>query len=96
MLHAPHAGLLLGACLHLGILSHHPIYSGFFSVAMGLWFVAQGWTALGEVSFLAPGLPLKPTAPPKVDFTSLCARFIKDELGRVLLAHAMTRGHRDV
>lgn len=45
----PHPGLLLGACLHLGILSHRPIYFDFFPVAMGLWFVAQDWSALRNV-----------------------------------------------
>lgn len=50
----PHAGLLLGACLHLDVLSHCPIYFGFFPVAVSLWFVAQGWSALGEVSYLGP------------------------------------------
>ena len=92
----PYAGLLLGACLHLGILSHCLIYFGFFPVAMSLWFVPQGWSALGEVSFFAPALPLKPTAPLKGDFTSLCPSFTKEELGRVLLAHATTGGHEDI
>lgn len=92
----PHAGLLLGACSHLGILSHCPIYFGFFPVAMGLSFVAWGWSALWEVSFLAPALPLKPTAPPKGDFASLCPSFTKDELAPVLLAHATTGVHEEV
>lgn len=78
---------------------------GWTSLPWRLWFLpccrrplvcGAGLVCPWEVSSSAPGRALKPAAPPKGDFTSLCPRFIKDELGRVLLAHATTGGHEDV